>query len=569
MDAREPDMEGRTALPELLPARMLNEYVYCPRLGFLEWVEGEFADNQFTEDGRFQHRRVDRRSGVLAPPETAGEEDPERPKVARSVSMSAPVEGLIARMDVVEAAGLEATPVDYKRGTAPDVPNGAYDPERVQLCAQGLILRENGFVSQEGCLYFVASRRRVRVPFDDELVAQTRQAVSDFRKVAEAGIRPPPLVHSPKCQGCSLSSICLPDEVEFLRGVPEDSCAEPGQVRRLVPARDDALPLYLQRQGLYLGLSGETLQIREKGQTVGEARLLDVSQVNLMGNIQISTQAVRELCSRGIPVNYFSYGGWFCGMVQGLTHKNILLRQVQFQAAGEPERCLAIARSLVAAKVLNCRTLLRRNWESPSQDVLRELKEMAGQARRAESLESLLGVEGYAGRLYFQSFPGLFKKQAMPFEFQGRNRRPPLDPVNAMLSFAYSLLTRQLTCMLQGIGFDPHLGFYHQPRYGRPALALDLMEPFRPLIADSAVLWCLNNGVLGGEDFIYAAGACNLSPGGRKSFIQAFEKRMDELVTHPTFGYRLSYRQLLEVQARLFGRFLAGELAEVPTFRTR
>jgi CRISPR-associated endonuclease Cas1 len=245
------------------------------------------------------------------------------------------------------------------------------------------------------------------------------------------------------------------------------------------------------------------------------------------------------------------------------------LRQAQFRAAFDPERCLAIAQELVAAKILNCRTLLRRNLADPGPEMLRDLKDMAAQARRAESLESLLGVEGYAGRVYFGAFPDLFKKQGLAFDFEGRNRRPPLDPVNALLSFAYSMLTRDLTTVLQAVGFDPYQGYYHQPRYGRPALALDLMEPFRPLIADSTVLWSLNNGVVGPEDFIMAANACNLSDSGRKAFIQSYERRMDELVTHPVFGYRLSYRQLLEVQARLFGRHLAGEVAGVPTFRTR
>ncbi|MGI5844036.1 MAG: CRISPR-associated endonuclease Cas4g/Cas1g [Candidatus Xenobium sp.] len=563
-------MQTRTALPELLPARMLNEFVYCPRLGFLEWVEGEFADNQYTEDGRYQHRRVDRKSGFLeAPPEPEDAEAPERPQVARSVMMSAPVEGLIARMDLVEATGAEATPVDYKRGKVPNVPANAYDPERVQLCAQGLILRENGFVCRGGWLYFAASRRRVWVEFEPELVEMTRQAARDFRRMADDGVRPPPLHHSPKCGGCSLSGICLPDEIELLRGDPQAPESPEEEVRRLMPARNEALPLYLQRHGLSLGLSGETLQVREKGEQVAEIRLLDLSQINLMGNIQITTQAVRELCSRGIPVSYFSFGGWFSGMTQGPGHKNILLRQTQFRAAFDPDRCCTIARELVAAKILNCRTMLRRNLEEPAPDLLVELKELAGQARRTKNLESLLGVEGYAGRLYFGAFPGMFKKQGLSFDFQGRNRRPPLDPVNAMLSFAYSLLTRDLTITLQSVGFDPFQGYYHQPRYGRPALALDLMEPFRPLIADSTVLWCLNNGVIGPDDFVTAANACNLSPSGRKSFIQAYERRMDELITHPTFGYRLSYRQLLEVQSRLFGRYLAGEVPEVPTIRTR
>lgn len=563
-------VETIAAVPELVPARMLNEFVYCPRLGFLEWVEGEFADNAFTEDGRYQHRRVDRRSGHLAPagPVALEEEDPERPRTSRSVTMSAPVEGLIARMDVIEASGPQATPVDYKRGAVPDTPGGVYEPERVQLCAQGLILRENGFVCPGGWIYFTESRRRVWVDFDAALVETTRKALQDFRRTAAGGVRPPALKHSPKCGGCSLSGICLPDELDLLVGDPE-SLQGREEVRRLLPARDDALPLYVQTHGASVGISGETLQVREKGREVGEVRLLDLSQVNLLGNVQISTQAVRELLGRGIPISYFSFGGWYCGTIHGPTHKNILLRQAQYRAAADAERCRTISRELVAAKILNSRTLLRRNLEQAESSLLVELKELAAQALVAPSLETLLGVEGYAGRLYFQAFPRLFKKAGLAFDLHGRNRRPPLDPVNAMLSFGYSMLTRDLSAILQAVGFDPFQGYYHQPRYGRPALALDLMEPFRPLIVDSAVLWAMNNGVLSPGDFIHAANACNLSPSGRKSFIQAYERRVDELITHPVFGYRLSYRQLLTVQARLFGRYLAGELDKVPTFRTR
>ena len=155
------------------------------------------------------------------------------------------------------------------------------------------------------------------------------------------------------------------------------------------------------------------------------------------------------------------------------------------------------------------------------------------------------------------------------FDFTGRNRRPPLDPVNAILSYANSLLAKDITVTVQAIGFDPYQGFYHKERYGRPALALDLMEEFRPIIADSVVLWVVNNGVLQLGDFIRSGRAVALKPQARQRFIRAYEKRLDTLVTHPVFKYRISYRRVLEVQARLFGRLLTGEIAEYPGFRTR
>jgi CRISPR-associated protein Cas1 len=155
------------------------------------------------------------------------------------------------------------------------------------------------------------------------------------------------------------------------------------------------------------------------------------------------------------------------------------------------------------------------------------------------------------------------------FDFDGRNRRPPRDPVNALLSLAYSILSKDLTVACYAVGFDPMIGFYHQPRFGRPALALDLMEPFRPLIADSAVLTAINTRMISPGDFVQAGPAVALSPSGRKAFYRAYEMRMDSLVTHSLFEYRVSYRRLLEIQARLLARYFEGEIAEYPVFMTR
>jgi CRISPR-associated endonuclease Cas1 len=156
-----------------------------------------------------------------------------------------------------------------------------------------------------------------------------------------------------------------------------------------------------------------------------------------------------------------------------------------------------------------------------------------------------------------------------PFDFERRTRRPPTDPVNAKLSYAYALLARSVAVTLTAVGFDAQRGFYHQPRYGRPALALDMMEPFRPLIADSAVLMAINNGEVGPKDFVRAGGAVNLHERSRRAFIAGFERRMSQQVTHPVFGYAAQYRQIIELQCRLLGRHLLGEIERWPAFTTR
>jgi CRISPR-associated protein Cas1 len=231
---------------------------------------------------------------------------------------------------------------------------------------------------------------------------------------------------------------------------------------------------------------------------------------------------------------------------------------------------------LVVAKIQNCRTLLRRNWkdgEAPDM-LMDQFKQDIEAARRASNLAELLGVEGNAAARYFGSFRQMLSRgpdagEEFAFDFTSRNRRPPTDPVNALLSFAYSLLTRTWTVTLSGVGFDPYRGFYHQPRYGRPALALDMMEPFRPLIADSSVIQAINNGEVKPTDFISAAGSVALDGDGRKRFIACFERRLGHEITHPLFDYKVSYRRLLELQARLLARFLLGELKEYPNFITR
>ena len=567
-------MSSNSLIPELVPARMLNEYAYCPRLAYLEWVQGEFADSADTVEGRFQHRRVDRPSGKL-PSRSGGdaadsaehEEESRETIHARSVLLSDDDLGAIARIDLIEGQGNAVTPVDYKHGAAPDLPEGAWEPERVQVCIQGMLLRANGYTCTQGMLYFVESRQRVAVPFDDALVSRTLELLSGIRAMAASGQIPEPLVDSPKCPRCSLAGICLPDEVNFLS--QDGLSIKPEDVRRMSPARDDTIPVYVQTQGAVVGKSGGQLEVKQKGQVLRKVRLMEISHLALFGNVQVTAQAVQELCDRNIPICYFSYGGWFRGITNGMGHKNVELRCRQYLGAFTPETALSISRRMVFGKIKNSRTMLRRNHRETPPSALTELNRLAERALTAPSLESLLGIEGAAARTYFSEFGGMLKNESLDFDFRSRNRRPPKDPVNAVLSFLYAMLIKQSAVTALTVGFDPYLGFYHQPRYGRPALALDLVEEFRPLIADSVCLTLINNGELGPSDFISRGGATALTQNGRRRVIDAYERRMDTLVTHPLFGYPVSYRRVLEMQARLMSRHLLGELPSYPVFRTR
>ncbi len=558
-----PELSGD--LP-LMPARMVNEYQYCPRLAYLEWVQGEWADSADTVDGRFKHRRVDKPGGNL-PVATAMDQDTR--VHARSITLSSNRLGLIAKMDLIEGDAESVTPVDYKRGKRPHTEQGAYDPERVQLCVQGLILEEHGYPCTEGVLYYVESKERVHVEFDVELRRLTHNAIDGLRLIAVGGQTPVPLEDSPKCPRCSLVGICLPDEVHYLK----QHRLEP---RPLAVAREQALPVYVQAYHAKVAKRGETLEISIDDKKVQTARLIDTSELILMGNIYVTTPTLHELMARNIPISWHSFGGWFMGYSSGTGHKNVELRTAQYRASFDDHTCLHLAIGLIAAKIHNSRTLLRRNWKDDHcdpKDLLDELKHDRRHCHRATSQAELLGIEGAAAARYFRHFGKLIRSNhddgELSFDFTHRNRRPPADPVNALLSFAYTLLTRTWHVTLGAVGFDAYRGFYHQPRYGRPALALDMMEPFRPLIADSSVLQAINNGEVRPSDFIAAAGAVALTPDGRKRFIAAFERRMSHEITHPLFGYRVSYRRLLEIQARLLGRYLLGDIPDYPNFTTR
>ena len=586
-----PEFEpSRRSLPDYLAARKINEYAYCPRLFYFEQVEGVFVHNEHTAEGSAQHKSVDKEGGSAPAPGDVSAE----PAVVRSITLSSEEHRVIAKLDLAEFADGHATPVDYKHGRPMSRTEGveAWPSDRVQLAVQALVLRANGYGCDEGIVFYQKTRQRVRVVFDSETIAEAERTVAGAWRTAAAPIIPPPLVDSPKCPGCSLVGICMPDETRRLQDGPADSAGEQlglfdsarkipkkspaRETRLLVAPRVDRRPLYLNSQGLRVGKSGGVLRIKERDKVVQEARINEICQVNLMGNIQISTQAVQELCQAEKPICYFSQGGWFYGVTTGLNTKNVMLRRAQFRLAEENWFRRRIARKLVAGKIRNQRTLLLRNHIEPPKAELREMKRLVGRAEIADSLEELLGVEGLAARIYFSLFAGMLKRgdhwdrdPTVCFDFQARNRRPPRDPVNALLSLGYSLLAKDLTVACYAVGFDPMIGFYHQPRHGRPALALDLMEALRPLVADSAVLSAVNTRMISERDFVTAGRAVSLTVSGRKNFFRAYETRMDTLVTHPLFDYRVSYRRLLEIQARLLAKTIEGELEEYPVFVTR
>lgn len=550
---------------DLLPVRMLNEYVYCPRLFHFMHVEDRWADNEFTIEGKIVHRRVDRKDQAL--PDAEEGDDP--PEVSRSVSLGSERLGLTAKLDLVSTTGDEAVPVDTKRGRVPKVPERCYEPERVQLMAQGLLLREHGYRCEHGVLYFAGSRARVEVPFTAELEARTLHFIEQARVAAESTVLPDPLDDSPKCNGCSLSGICLPDETLALRQVPPDPAAP--QVRRLYPVRDDALPLYIQEQGARVGKSRGNLLVRKGDDLLARVRVKDVSQIVLCGNVSVTAQTIHLLCESGVPIVHLSRGHWFYGITSGIGIKNAYDRAAQFKAAESPDRVLRFCRAVVFAKGSNQRTLLRRNGGSRATAELDSMSRLLESVGSAERVDTLLGLEGNLASLYFQAFSQMLRPRDLSaeWEFEKRNRRPPRDPINAMLSFIYALLVKECMVALMGEGLDPWWGLYHRPRHGRPGLALDLMEEFRAILGDSAVITAVNTGMVSEGDFLVSGSSCVMKDRARKALIRAYESRLDQLITHPLFDYRCSWRALIRVQARLLARWFRGDVPEYIGMVTR
>lgn len=554
--------------PDVLqvPARMLNEWTYCPRLAVLEWVHGEWAENADTLKGRRTHKASDRGAAPALPDPEHLVETPER-WTTRRLLLGSDTLGMTARIDLLEASDGEVTPVEIKKGRRPDVEHGAYPPERVQVCVQCLLLREQGYRCDRGYLWFAASREKVVVDIDEALIELTMAAVSGLQSAAQTGELPPPLEDSPRCTRCSLLPICLPDEVTACRGGTLPSTPP--------PALTPALPLYVQTPGAWVGKSGATLKIKLEGAVKQEIAMDEVSELILAGPCNLSTPAMHELLRRGTPVTWMSSGFWYLGTTGTQGPNSAIARTAHYRAAADGAARLRFARELIAAKITNQRTQLRRGWRGDSDardSLLRALKRSADNARQADSEAALRGIEGDAAARYFRSFTQMFTdgvREQAAFSFERRNRRPPADPVNACLSLCYALLTRCWSTAVSGVGLDPWKGLWHADRPGRPALALDMIEPWRPIIADSAVLTAFNNGELKPDDFMQTATGCNLSDTGRKRLIATFERRLDQEVRHPVFGYTLSLRRMLHVQARLLVRHLLGEIPDYPHYLPR
>ena len=533
-----------------IPLSQINTYVFCPRRFYYESVEGHQVVNDHVEEGKIKHEHVhtavtDRKKGEKT--------------ISRRQYLASDTLGVSGYTDLVEEKDGIPYPVEFKKAGM-----GNWLNDQVQLCLQGLLLEEKTGISiPHGYVFYIGSKRRRKVPFDKELRETTLRYVEAARSQLDSRKIPKP-VHDNRCNGCSVRPICLPDEVAYIQELDE-------RPKRIKPALGIDNVLYVDEQGCAIKKTGQRLLVVKEHDVLRDIPLIHLGQVVISGNVNLTTPAMQTLLHEGIPVVFLSAYGRYHGALTPQVSRNSLLRTAQHRVAVNATQCLALSKAFVHGKLVNMRTMLqRRKWQAP--DIadsaleplianIKSIQAMEKRVDRASELSELLGIEGNASAAYFAAFNFMLKSE-MGFDFQRRSRRPPADATNALLSFAYSLLTADLISAIQTVGLDPYVGFFHQLKYGKPCLALDLMEEFRPIIADSVVITLINNRRIKPTDFTQSHGGWYLKDNCRKAFYAAYETRKNETITHPVFKYKLTFRRAMELQVRLLAKYLTGEIEQ-------
>lgn len=600
---------------DLIPVRMCNELVYCPRLFHLEHVQGVFVHSADTVEGEGQHERARRRGVKLRVLDARPSDDPRDAdelflSLPRKLAITSESLGIRGEIDLVEVADGSIVVVEAKHGGAPKFDEHTWHGHRLayrawpadvaQVALYMALLRDMGMPCDEARILYRGSRDRAVVPWSAELELFAHAVIARAREVAASPIAPEPLVDSPKCAGCSLHEVCLPDEHHALKA-EQAGDERPVEMRRIVAGRDDRSVVHVLTPGSTVRKDGDAMVVSSRAGEEDRLLLKDVSHLALFGPVHITTPCLQHMLREGVGVSHHTGAGRLLGITTPLSTRNVGLRRAQYRAADDPTTSLTIARALVLAKIRNQRTVLRRhrrglaviadeNLGGPLPDwaggpdpeleelerdavgavglALRRMQNAMRAAERAGDLDVLRGCEGDAAARYFEVFPALLPA-AWRGDFCGRSRRPPRDRVNAMLSFGYALLLRDAVSALARIGLDPMLGLFHTMIPGRPALALDLMEPFRAAWVDTAVLRLIGTGGIDRQEFHVSAAGVELSDAGRRAMVRGYERRADEQTTHPRFGYRMSYRRLLELEARILGKVLVGELETYTPIWTR
>lgn len=549
-----------------LSVHSLHALAYCERLFFLEEVERVRLADERVYAGRTLHVEIER--------DEADE--------VFNLSFESETYGLIGKVDCIRKRDGNVIPYEHKRGKSARSADGkpeTWASDRLQIIAYCLLVEENlGKEILEGRVRYHADNVTVRVPIDEKARTDFELHLERAKELQTSIERPPVASNERLCVKCSLAPICLPEEARLAERLSE-SVAETEEITaenkalQLFPAIDDRQILHILTNGAKVGRKGDRLEVWSPETEEKQAYpVQEIGQVVIHGFAQITTQALRLCADRNLGVHWVGYGGRYMGAWtsgQGSVQRRIR----QYKALTDTDFCLGLAKRLVEAKVkMQLGFLLRASRETGReiedvQTSISNIRKLLSPLNRAENIDSLRGFEGMVGASYFKALPHLVSDEAgEAMKPDGRNRRPPKDRCNALLSYGYALLLKDITNAILVVGLDPSLGFYHTPRSQAHPLALDLMEIFRVTLVDLPVLGSINRKQWDEDsDFQIAGKQVWLSDSGRKKFIQIYERRKADQWKHPIIGYSLSYSRHLELEVRLLEKEWTDKLTSAET----
>ncbi|MFY1699609.1 CRISPR-associated endonuclease Cas1 [Solwaraspora sp. WMMA2101] len=511
--------------PELLPISLVAHQAFCPRRAWLE-AAGESTDTQQVQVGVQAHTPADDPTGS-------------RSRRYRAVGVVSHDLGVYGRCDTVELDDDAAMTVVEHKATPvrrrPDVT----EPMRIQVALLAGALADMGYPVAGQAVYFTNHRVRVDITLSPGDVAAAREMVAATVRTLDAAQAPPPLENDRRCSRCSHISVCLPDERPLAP-----------VTRRIVVADPDTQVLHLTTPGSRAYVERGRIEVSKSGEKLGSFPIERVQGLVVHGNVDLSSGLIREILWRSLSVVWCTSTGRVTGWARPAQGPNGGPRLLQHVASHNGR--IDLARQFVTAKIANQATLLRRHGNAP--EVVARLRELQRDALDAPSLTDLFGIEGEAAAGYFAQFLTMFRPKVVEAEqltFSVRTRRPARDPINAALNLCYGLLTADTLRAVVACGLDPHAGFLHSSGRNKPALALDLVEEFRAAVADSVVVTAFNNGELRARDFTTVLGTTRISANGRKALIAGYERRVTGSFRHPIFGYEVTWRRAMEIQARL------------------
>lgn len=527
-----------------IPLSLVVHTAFCERRAWLEAV-GERTDTMQMTSGTVSHRRAD-------------DSKASRGMSHRAMDVSHRELGVVGRCDVVEeqpdgtlkVVEFKATPVRRR----PEVT----DAMRIQLALQRICLEDMGHEVSGQRVYFTGHKTSVDVDLRIDDLAEARRLVCTTRKICDGTEAPAPLVDDIRCTRCSHVGICLPDE------------RREGPVTRRIHVSDpDSQIVHLATQGSRASVSRGRMVVKAKGEEIASVPLERIQGIVVHGNCDLSGALIREMLWRDLTVVWCSGTGRVYGWSRPGYSANGLPRVWQHVASAEGR--VDLAREFVASKIAGQATLLRRNGRDVDEAVKR-LRAGQRMALGGLSIGELFGIEGSAAATYFANFTSMLsasRSGAFAERWPGRTGRTAHDPLNTALNYIYGILLGEVIRAVVSCGLDPHAGFLHSSARNKPALALDLMEEFRAPVADSVVVSAINNGELTERDFSDALGSCRLTDRGRKALLAAYERRVQIRFTHPTFGYQLTWRRAIEVQARIVLGYLDGTQDRYVGIKTR